>query len=429
MLVKFSPLFLSVIMSLALADELPLSLAEAQALAVLRSHQLPAQDFAILASQEMAIAAAQLPDPVLTLGIDNLPLNGADRLSLSRDFMTMRRLGVMQELTRNDKLQARAERYQRVADKSVAEKNLLKASLQRDVALAWLDRYYAEQIALLASEQLAQAQLEIAAAESAYRAGRGTQADLLAARAGYALLADRDSEAQRRVRNARLMLSRWTGVAGDRAIAGLPDLAEVKLNPALLDSQLAHHPQMAVYRQQEQIAEAEAKLAQANRQADWSVEVAYQQRGPAYANMLSVGLSLPFQWDQKNRQDRELSAKLAMLEQARAERAEMLRDHIALTGAMLNEWDSNRARLARYQSELLPLAEQRTQSMLAAYRGAKASLAELLAVRRNQLELRSQFIQLQADTARLWAQLNFQSADEAPVATSAISKTMYKDMP
>jgi hypothetical protein len=41
--------------------------------------------------------------------------------------------------------------------------------------------------------------------------------------------------------------------------------------------------------------------------------------------MVSVGISLPFQWDQKNRQDRELSSKLAMVEQAKAERDEALR--------------------------------------------------------------------------------------------------------
>ena len=42
----------------------------------------------------MAIAAGQLPDPVLKFGVDNLPLSGPDRLSLSRDFMTMRRIDI-----------------------------------------------------------------------------------------------------------------------------------------------------------------------------------------------------------------------------------------------------------------------------------------------------------------------------------------------
>src|SRR5436309_16043872 len=79
-----------------------LSLEEAQRRAVDRSLQLAAQDSAVRASREMAVAAGQLPDPVVKAGIDNLPVNGADQFSVSRDFMTMRRIGVMQELTRGE---------------------------------------------------------------------------------------------------------------------------------------------------------------------------------------------------------------------------------------------------------------------------------------------------------------------------------------
>ena len=49
----------------ATAAETSLSLAQAQGLAIQGSRQLPAQDFAITASRELAVAAGQLPDPVL----------------------------------------------------------------------------------------------------------------------------------------------------------------------------------------------------------------------------------------------------------------------------------------------------------------------------------------------------------------------------
>jgi outer membrane protein TolC len=56
---------------------------------------------------------------------------------------------------------------------------------------------------------------------------------------------------------------------------------------------------------------------------------------------------------------------------------------------------------------LLPLAGDRSGAALAAYRGGKATLGEVLTARRNQLEVHLQALQLEADTARLWAQLNF----------------------
>ena len=98
-----------------------LSLEEAQRRAVQRSQQVVAQNAAITASQEMAVAAGQLPDPVLKMGVDNLPVNGPDSWNLSRDFMTMRRIGVMQEITRGEKRELRAQRYEREAEKSAAE--------------------------------------------------------------------------------------------------------------------------------------------------------------------------------------------------------------------------------------------------------------------------------------------------------------------
>src|SRR3982750_4241739 len=70
----------------AVADA-PLTLAEAQRQAIARSQMLAAQDYAVTALREMAVGAAQFPDPVATLGINNLPINGPDAWSATRDFM------------------------------------------------------------------------------------------------------------------------------------------------------------------------------------------------------------------------------------------------------------------------------------------------------------------------------------------------------
>ena len=157
----------------------------------------------------------------------------------------------------------------------------------------------------------------------------------------------------------------------------------------------------------EDVAAADIKVAQANKKADWSVQLMYSQRGPAYSNMVSLNVSVPLQWDQTNRQDREVAAKLAMLEQARAEREDMLRAHAAEVRAMLLEWQNDRERLTRYTRELLPLATERTAATLASYRGAKAMLTDVLQARRGEIDVRLQALQLEADTARVWAQLNF----------------------
>lgn len=398
----------------------PLTLAEAQRIALERSLQIRAQDAAVSASREMALAAGQLPDPVLRLGIDNLPTDGPDAWSLTSDFMTMRRIGVMQEFTRSEKRQLRAQRFDREAEKSLAEKAAMIAAIQRDTALAWVDRYFAEALAAVITQQAAEARLEIVAAEGAYRAGRGSQADVFAAHSTLVGIEDLASETGRRVRTARTALARWIGDAAEAPLADKPAIGSIRLDTAALDTELGHHPEISVLTRQEEISVTEARLAQADKKADWSVEVSYAQRGPAYSNMVSVGVSIPLQWDQKNRQNRELASKLALADQAKARREEALRAHINEVRTMIAEWENGQERLARYDRELVPLSRERTRAALAAYQGGKANLTDLLLARRNEIDVRMKAVGLEADVARLWAQLNFLFPDSAGMTHASI---------
>ena len=414
---RFSLLFFSVALALPVisdAAERPLTLSEAQRLAAERSQQLIAQDASIRSSKEMAVAAGQLPDPVLRLGIDNLPVEGDDRFSLGRDFMTMRRIGVMQEFTTADKRRLRSARFEREADRALAEKNAALAAIQRDTAMAWLTTHYLERLRTAVAEHAQEIRLETEAAEGAYRGGRGSQADVIAAHSSRVMLQDRLSELDRRIRNSRAMLVRWVGQsAGDAELAGEAALDTVPVHAHALAQQLERHPNIAIMAQEVAVNETGVELARANRRPDWTWEIMYQKRGPAFYDMVGIGVSIPLQWDQKNRQDRELAAKLALTEKAKAQRDEALREHVAEVQTMLNEWENGRERLARYQRELLPLARDRTQAVASAYRGGKGDLAAVLAARRNEIEVRAQALQLQTDTARAWAQLQYLYPDAA----------------
>ncbi|MDQ6683686.1 MAG: TolC family protein, partial [Pseudomonadota bacterium] len=118
----------------------PLTLDDALRLAQERSRQLPAQEAAARSAREMAVAAGQRPDPILTAGINDFPVSRPNAFSLTRDSFTMRQIGVMQELTRGSKLEARSARMEREADVATAGRAVALATLQRDTAIAWLDR-------------------------------------------------------------------------------------------------------------------------------------------------------------------------------------------------------------------------------------------------------------------------------------------------
>lgn len=384
-----------------------LSLDAALRLAEERSRQLVAQDAAAGAARAMAAAAGQLPDPVLKAGISNLPVNGSDRFSLTRDFMTMRSIGVMQEFTRADKRQARAARFDREAEVAEAGRAVALANLRRDTAAAWLDRYYQGRMRDLLQTQRTELNLQIEGADAAYRGGRGTQADVFTARSALAQLDDRILAQERQIATAQTRLARWVGPGTSQPSTALPDLGSVRLDARNLEARIGEHPQLALMARQEAVARAEADIAQSNKRSDWSVELMYSQRGAAYSNMVSLNVSIPLQLDQRNRQERELAARLATAEQLQAQREEATRESTAEARSWLQQWQSNRKRLAQYDSSLIPLAAQRTQAVLAAYRGGAATLSAALEARRLEIDTRMERLRLEMETAALWAQLEF----------------------
>ena len=85
----------------AVAGAQQLSLAEAQSIATAAAPQLFAQSAAVRAARASLGPATELPDPRLIAAVENIPTDGADKYSLTADFMTMRRAGVMQGRRRN----------------------------------------------------------------------------------------------------------------------------------------------------------------------------------------------------------------------------------------------------------------------------------------------------------------------------------------
>ena len=181
------------------ADDSPLTLAEAQRIATLRSKQIEAGDLGVSASKDLAVAAAERPDPVAKIGLENVPINGSEAFSLQQDSMTMRSVGIMQEITRPSKLRARAAESEQAVRLAEAKRAQTLVEVRRNSALAWLDRYYAEAAQRTVAEQVEAARLEVSAAEAAYRSGHGTAADVLAARGALAEIEDQAAEASRGV--------------------------------------------------------------------------------------------------------------------------------------------------------------------------------------------------------------------------------------
>ncbi|MBX9964273.1 MAG: TolC family protein [Burkholderiales bacterium] len=389
------------------AADAPLTLDAARRYAAERSRLLVGREAQAAAARDRAAAATRLPDPTLRLGVNNLPVTGEERFSLTQDFMTMRSVGIAQEFTREEKRRARQARFEREADAAGAAQAAAHADLDREVALAWFERHFEEARRALLLRSRDEARLQIEASEALLRSGRGLPADVIMARSSVEQLGDRVAEADQRIAAATNALARWIGPPADGPLAPPPAFDALPFSDEDLSGRLAHHPQLAVMTRQVDVARAQAEIARTERRSDWSLEFMYSQRGAAYSNMISVNVSIPLQWNRKDRQDRELAAELSTVEALRAEREEALRAHEAEVREMLLESGSKRERIKRYDVSLLPLAQDRTRAALASYRAGNGPLGAVLDARRSEIEVQLDRLQLQRDVARLWAQLNY----------------------
>ena len=149
--------------------------------------------------------------------VNNMPINGPDSFGLTRDFMTMRSIGVMQQFTRGDKREARAARFDREAEAAQAGRAYALANLQRETALAWLDRCYQGR---MRDADRATRRSAAAGRGGRYilpRRSRFTGRCVLGARMVVAQLDDRIVQADRLVATAINRLARWVGDAAEPA--------------------------------------------------------------------------------------------------------------------------------------------------------------------------------------------------------------------
>jgi outer membrane protein TolC len=399
-------ILLLLIAPLARAGEPPLGLAEALAISEQRSSKLAAQSSAVSAAAEQVGRSSALPDPKLRLGVDNLPVSGPDAYNLTSDSMTMKRFGFMQEVPNSDKRKARGERAARERALESVSLEAQRAQLRQDTAVSWLDLHYAQRTRDALGELIRQYELDADTVSAAVTAGRVSPAGAVALRSTLESARDRVLEQQRSVVRARAALTALVGAAAQRPLGGAPDTTRLAHSPEALLRGLESHPVLLTYKEREALAASEVALAASSAKPDWSVEVLYGQRTPSYSNMLTVMFSIDLPIDKQKRQDRDVAARASLLERARSEANDAQRMHEADVRAMISDWEIAGQRTRRFETVLLPLARERTELTLAAYRGGRGELAAVLEARRAEVETQLNLLGVELERARAWARLN-----------------------
>lgn len=388
------------------ADETPLTFEAAVARALERAPQVQVQGAALDSAEALRQAAGRLPDPAAIVGIDNVPVEGPEAWSTTRDFMTMQKIGVM--LSFPSARRRAAERTRAEAEIGLAQSELVstRADVAREAGVAWL-RFAASREAVARLQPLeSDLRLGADAARASLKAGRGSAMDALAAEAAVVEFKSRMIRLQGDARRAEAELARWIGADAVATPAAIPSLDQLPADLATLREATHLHVAIAPLDARIEVAQADLDMARAARRPGWNVELAYARRGPDYSDMASLQFTVDLPIFARNRQDPVIEARSADLRRARAERETELAMHAAELQQMVISWEQFGEQLHFLESEQLPLARERARAALGSYRAGQSEVQAIVEAVSAETGLELERSSLIVERGMAWAYLN-----------------------
>ncbi len=375
------------LLSFASQAEEPLTLAETIQLATQNQPLLQSLDDAAASSREAAIVEGQLPDPKLKFGMINLPVTTSDALRYNRDDQTMVNVGISQDVIPLKKRELASNRLLAEADQFQTEQVATARTIERDVALAWLDVYEAQRKSELYQRMIDDMTAERKVLAANVSSGGAKTSDILQMDTDISMTNEKRIFAQRDERKARAALARWIGKSASRSISSeLPVMTNSLSHDA---SQLAieQHPLLRNAYQSEKVAQYDVDSAQANLERNWGWEVGYGKRFNDRSDMLTFQVSIDLQLDRANRQDRRTAEKLVLVEKARKLTEDRRRELSSELESAMADAEAADARENEHITKLIPNAQAKLSIAQAAYTSGKQSIGEVWQARRDVIDI------------------------------------------
>ena len=394
---------LAVLVGPAFAE--PLSFDAALAIALSETPALRAEAAQINAARQAVIPAGEMPDPRLALGLNNIPIEGANRLSLDSEPMTMQTIGVIQAFPNMAKRGARVDAARGRVATTEAQARITRLTVLRETAVAWIARDAVERQLARIDALDDENRLFDAAVRARIAGGKGSALEAVAPRQEGAIIDSRRDDLTARRQQAIAALKRWVGPRAAAPLTGTsPDWPMTR---GALEHALHGHPELAIYDPRGRVLDAEVAEARADKKPDWALELAYQKRGAQFGDMATVQVSFDLPLFAANRQDPKIAAKLAEREGLDAEREAVMREHAAMLESDFAEYQRLVSAVKRQRDVLLPLAGEKIDLAMASWRGGKGELVDLVMARRERIDAELRAIALEGERQQMAARLHY----------------------
>lgn len=391
------------------ADQrLPLTIAEAEDLALRNEPGFNALQARADALREQSVSSGQLPDPTLRLGLANFPINGG---GFSTEGMTQAQLGIRQAIPRSRLRSMSTAQYRALADVQSNGASARNQDVLEAARSAWLESFYWQHAVQELSESRPLFEDLLQVTQSLYGVGRKSQSDVLRAELELRRLDDRLIEASRSRSSAQGMLSEWVGQDAFRSPANkLPNWEQLPSRDELLES-LAINPALRAATATIEARQAKVGVAEEKGKPSWALDFGYGYRegnlpnGEPRSDFVSLSVVVDLPMFKKNRQDRDLAAALSSRSAAVSDREQVLARLQSQINIEYDRWTNLTRRLHLYESDILGLSESQAEAAMLAYQSDAGDSLDVIVSQIDHLNTRLDHIRIQVERAQSYARL------------------------
>ena len=389
-------------------SDIPLTLAEAEDLALAAEPGQLALQARAAAMDERAIAAGELPDPMLRVGLNNFPLESG---GFSTEGMTQVMIGYRQAFPAGKTRSLSSDKFgllsEQISENAAARARNVRTATQT----AWLELYFLDRADGLIQETRPFFADLAEITRSLYSVGRKNQQDVLRSELELSRLEDRLIDIERRRGQARATLAEWIGDEAQRPIAGnfprwdtAPSLVELKEG-------LSQHPALLAAEAEIGASEAGVKIADERSKPTWALDLGYGYRdgrlpnGEPRSDFVTVGVTVGLPYLRKTAVDSTLSAALQERSAARSSRLRLERELTRQLQSEYAQWRELSRRLALYDKQIIFQAREQADAALLAYQSDVGDFTDVMLAYISYLNTRIEHLRLKVDRAQTYAVL------------------------
>ena len=396
-----------------------LSLEQAVSRAVTDDEWIIANELIELSLSQESISAGQLPDPRMSVGLSNMPL---DTFNLNQEPMTQLRIGINQTFPRGDTLALQQRQKMQQSEINPYLRDNRKANIAVQVSILWLNTFLAQQsIELIQNDrELFEQLVDLTGVRYTSAAGLARQQDLVRSELELTRLDDRLAMLRQLQNTNKQKLSQWLPyqLLGKSLSSVTPDIEPPTTRLTSLGQAtdfFANHPTVRAHDKRIQIAQTKVSLTQQSLKPAYSVGASYGYRdnapmGRQRADFISLDLSFDIPYFTEKRQKPKIRASRYTASARQTERILLFKELFSNYQQANAQLDVLDERKILFEDVLLDQMNDLTETTLSAYTADEGDFEEVMRAYIGELNTKIELLEIDVERQKVISRLNYLTA-------------------